>query len=155
MPTGDRVHDQGIAQRWSLNLESPLILPMDRLVDMARGVQDLVTIAVGKNAFFEQVTLQHPNVLGQSLAGTLMGDPRDDLEFHARWTPRSERCEPDVSHHMYFTLDELGGIDAVRRWLVAAQDYRTELARVMATRYSGSMFLEDRINERQCCSGVI
>lgn len=56
---------------------------------------------------------------------------------------------------MYFTLDELGGIDAVRRWLVAAQDYRTELARVMATRYSGSMFLEDRINERQCCSGVI
>jgi hypothetical protein len=36
-------------------------------------------------------------------------------------------------------------MDGVGRWLDVAERYRTELSRVMATRYSATMFLEDRI----------
>jgi ApeA N-terminal domain 1 len=46
---------------------------------------------------------------------------------------------------MYFTFDHLGGIDGIGRWLAVAADYRSELGRVMATRYREGMVLEDRI----------
>jgi len=46
---------------------------------------------------------------------------------------------------MYFTFDDIGGIESVGRWLAVAADYRTELSRVMATRYREGMVLEDRI----------
>jgi hypothetical protein len=46
---------------------------------------------------------------------------------------------------MYFTFDELGGIDGIGRWLAVAADYRSELGRVMSTRYREGMVLEDRI----------
>jgi hypothetical protein len=46
---------------------------------------------------------------------------------------------------MYFTFDDIGGIDGVQRWLEVASAHRTELGRVMATRYGTDMYLEDRI----------
>lgn len=142
---GDHVHDLGVTQRWSLRLHTSMTEPLDTFLDIASDFQDLVSIAVGYTAQFETVVLHHPELPALSLAGTPFGDVRHDVTYYVRWSNRSASREPIKNHDMYFTFDDLGGIDGVGRWLAVAADYRTELGRVMATRYREGMILEDRI----------
>jgi hypothetical protein len=142
---GDHIHDLGIAQRWSLSLVADEPRPLATFMDTASDIQDLVSIAVGETANFDRVVLQHPSLLKLSLAGSPLGNWREDITYHAQWSNRTDPCDPVKRHDMYFTLDDLGGMDGVGRWLAVAEKYRTELSRVMATRYSVTMFLEDRI----------
>lgn len=143
--TGDQVHDLGVTQSWSLRLQQPEPEPLDAFLPTASDFQDLVSIAVGKTAQYETVVLQHPDVPLLSVGGTRISNLRQDITYYIRWSNRSAPCEPVKHHDMYFTFDELGGIDGVSRWLAVATNYRTELGRVMATRYRGSMAVEDRI----------
>lgn len=143
--TGDQVHDLGVAQQWVLRLETEEPKPLDVALDVASNFQHLVSIAVGKTAQFENVVLHHPALPALSLAGTPMGTMRHDINYYVRWSNRSAPCEPVKDHDMYFTFDDIGGIESVGRWLAVAADYRTELSRVMATRYREGMVLEDRI----------
>lgn len=142
---GDHIHELGIAQRWSLSLVLDEPRSLAPFMDTASDIQDLVSIAVGKTANFDNVCIQHPSLPKLSLAGTPLGNLRNDITYHAQWSNRSAPCDPVKRHDMYFTFDDLGGMDGVARWLDVAERYRTELSRVMATRYSASMFLEDRI----------
>ncbi len=143
--TGDHIHDLGVRQRWSLRVHQPEPEPLDLFMATVSDFQDLLTLAVGKPASFESIRLQHPSLPKRSLDGKPIGNWREDIAYHAQWSTRSEQCEPVDKHSMYFTFDDLGGIDGVARWLAVAADYRTELGRVMATRYSDAMYLEDRI----------
>lgn len=70
---------------------------------------------------------------------------RQDVTYHVRWSNRTPARDPVKAHDMYFTFDDIGGIDGIGCWLAVAADYRTELSRVMAARYSAAMVLEDRI----------
>lgn len=146
-PTGDHIHDIGVAQQWHLKLTHPSPAAVDEFTDVVSDFQDLLTIAVGRTADIEKVVIQHPAVPALSLAGTVLAD-RDDIILYTRWSNRSvpdEPTEPVSRHRMYFTLDDLGGIEGVGRWMRVAAKYRTELGRAMATRYSDAMYLEDRI----------
>lgn len=142
---GDHVHDLGVTQWWSLRLEQSNAEPLDSFLDIASDFQDLVSTAVGHSAQFEKVVLHHPELPALSLAGTPFGDARHDVTYYAQWSNRSAPRERVKAHDMYFTFDDLGGIDGIGRWLAVAADYRTELGRVMATRYREGMALEDRI----------
>lgn len=143
--TGDHVHDLGVTHWRSLRLSNADPEPLNTFLDTASDFQDLVSVAVGKTAQFEKVVVHHPEVPLLSLAGTPIKNLRHDINYYIRWSNRSAPCEPVKRHDMYFTFDDLGGIDGVSRWLAVAADYRTELGRVMATRYREDMFLEDRI----------
>lgn len=143
--SGDHVHDLGVLQWWSVRLSKPDPEPLSTFLDTASDFQDLVSIAVGKTAQYEKVVLHHPDVPLLSMAGTPIGSLRQDITYYIRWSNRSAPCEPVKRHDMYFTFDDLGGTDGVGRWLAVAADYRTELGRVMATRYREGTFLEDRI----------
>jgi hypothetical protein len=142
---GEHIHDLGIKQRWTLSLVADKPLPLARFIETASDVQDLVSIAVGETANFDKVSLQHPALPKRSRDGAPLRNWREDITYHAQWSNRTEPCDPVKRHRMYFTLDDLGGMDGVARWLDVVERYRTELSRVMATRYSASMFLEDRI----------
>lgn len=143
--SGDHIHSLGVTQGSTLRIAYPEVRPVSSLLDTSSDFQDLLSIAVDKAADFERVTFQHPSLLATSMAGTPFGDQRANVEYFARWIPRSDPCPPVDKHQMFFTLADLGGIEGVRRWLHAAANYRTELGRVMATRYNASMYLEDRI----------
>jgi hypothetical protein len=144
--SGDHIHSLVVKQGWSLQLTRPALTPISRFLDTASDIQDLLSIAVGMTASFDRVVIQHPDLLALSLAGTPFGGgQRADITFHAGWSNHADPCEPVVRHNMYFTFADLGGIDAVGRWLDQAERYRTELGRVMATRYSTKMYVEDRI----------
>lgn len=143
--TGDEVHNLGVAQWWSVRLRTSEPEPLKTFLDKASDFQDLVSVAVGKTAQFEKVVVHYPEVPLLSMAGTPIKNLRHDITYYIRWSNRSAPCEPVKRHDMYFTFDDLGGMDGVSRWLAVAADYRTELGRVMATRYREDMFLEDRI----------
>ncbi|MEI2731178.1 MAG: hypothetical protein V9G08_04075 [Dermatophilaceae bacterium] len=143
--TGDHVHDLGVAQWWSLRLRKSEPEPLDTFVDAASDFQDLVSIAVGRTAQFDKVVLHHPEVPLLSMGGTPIRELRGDITYYIRWSNRSAPCDPVKRNDMYFSFDELDGIAGVGRWLAVAADYRTELGRVMATRYREAMFIEDRI----------
>lgn len=142
---GDHIHELGIAQRWSLSLVREEPRPLTDFMDTASDIQDLVSMAVGQTANFDKVCLQHPALPKLSVGGTPIGNWREDITYHAQWSNRTDPCAPVKRHDMYFTLEDLGWMGGVGRWLAVAEKYRTELSRVMATRYNASMFLEDRI----------
>jgi hypothetical protein len=142
---GDRLHSVTVEQRWILVVSYPFSQPINFLADIASDVQDLVSIAAGKTADFESVRFTHPDLPLLSAAGTPIGSLRADVNYYARWTNRSEPTAPVGRYDLYFTFDDFGGIEGLGRWLQVAATFRTELARVMATRYSSSMYLEDRL----------
>lgn len=143
--TGDHVHEVGVIEKWRLLIAYPDPRPVSTFIETASDIQDLLSIAAGETADFEKVVIQHPALPALSLAGTPIGEWRDDITYHRRWANRSQESDPLSRHDMYFTLDSVGGIDGVGRWLAVSETYRTELGRVMATRYSNTMYLEDRI----------
>lgn len=143
--TGDHLHTAAIEQRWRLRLAYSNGRSLDFFADVASDIQDLVSIAAGKTADFENVTLEHPDVPLLSLAGTQIGDARAKVTHYARWSNRSEPTDPVRRHELYFNFDDFDGVDGLQRWLEVAQTYHTELGRVMATRYSHSIYLEDRL----------
>jgi hypothetical protein len=130
--TGDRLHDIGVSQNWSLRVHYPSVQALDRFVEVVSDVQDLVSIASGVTSDIDHFALEHPDLPLTTLSGKPVGKSR--------------------AHRMYFKLDDFGGVDGLGRWLTVAQEYRTELGRVMATRYSPDMYLEDRI--MNCCAAL-
>jgi hypothetical protein len=119
---------------------------LERFTDIATDIRALVTIAAGKTADIEKAVLQHPELHKHRLDGTPVPAFRDDITYLTRWAHRGKEDATAVrTHELYFTLEQFGGPDGIQRWLQTAQTYRTELRRVMATRYTDTMYLEDRI----------
>lgn len=144
--TGDGLHAIGIEQRWEITIAFDSVREIDAFTQTASHVQDLVSIAVGKTADFTRMSLKHPSVPLRSLSGEPVGNFRDEIHYRTRWTNRTAGDEASLmAHERFFSFNDFGGTDGVSRWLVIAKHFRTELGRVMATRYSTNMYLEDRI----------
>lgn len=138
-------HASGVAQHWQLVVDIKPMGELDRYTDIATDIRALVTIAAGKTADITAATLQHPELHKHRMDGTPAPAFRDDITYWSRWAHRGNDSTVLRSHDLYFNLEQFGGPDAIQRWLGAAQTYRTELRRVMATRYTDAMYLEDRI----------
>ncbi|MBA2444198.1 MAG: hypothetical protein H0V49_02575 [Nocardioidaceae bacterium] len=141
--TGDGEWTHGIAESWKLTVESKTMSDVDALTNVAVDVRALVTIAAGKSAEIEKVVLQHPAVA--STIGSPPRSIREDISYYSRWSHRAAEEPPARRQDLYFDLMTFGGIRGLGRWLTVARKYPTELRRVMATRYTGDMYVEDRI----------
>lgn len=142
---GDELHLAGVEQDWQFRMAFPEKRTISFLADTASDLQDLISIAVGKTADFERVVFEHPELPARALDGSPIGQAREEVEYRARWSNRSKQVETVSTLNRYFGFDDFGGIEGVRRWLAAVPLFRTELRRVMATRYRSDMYLEDRI----------
>lgn len=141
--SGDGLHSKSIEQEWHLQVQKPETRPLNELVETASDVQDLVSIASGANADFKELKLEHPDFIS-SRSEEEKRTRRTPISYYARWTcpPDKRRVRP---HDLFFTFEDFGGAEGLGRWLKVAEKYRTELGRVMATRYGRSMYLEDRV----------
>ncbi len=143
--TGDQEHTSGVQQTWRLVIRIEPMGELERFTDIATDMRALVTIASGKTADIEGAVLQHPELHRYRLDGTPIPAFRDDITYRSRWAHRGNDRTTISRHELYFSLEQFGGPDGIQRWLQCAQTYRTELRRVMATRYTETMYLEDRI----------
>jgi len=144
---GRRSTERHLSQGYSLRLDFPTLTPVDDAVDVASDFQDLVSIATGRNAEYQQIYGYHPD-----LKRTL--DPDDDtkdrpfpFELFATWNIRDRADKPDEiqNHELFFRFDDLGGMDGITKWMRAAKQYRSTLGRTMAIRAREGMFMSDRL----------
>ena len=106
-----------------------------------------MSIATGRNAEYQHIFGYHPD-----LKRTL--DPDDDtkdrpfpFELFATWNIRDRAAKPDEisNHELFFTFDDLGGMDGITKWMRAAKQYRSTLGRTMSIRAREGMFMSDRL----------
>lgn len=142
---GDGRNDVVLRQNWVLSLTVTQGQRLEFFTDRVSDFQDLLTIATGKVANIESFHFTHDDVPLRTLGGTPVGAAKERLRYYSRWTSRDDHVDRLSPYAMLFTLDDLGGIDGVQRWMQFATSYRSELSRVMATRYNDQMFLEDRV----------
>lgn len=142
---GDQETSSGIEQTWRLVLGREPMGNLEEFTDVAMDIRALVTIAAGKNAEIERVVIQHPALHGTSVSGKPIPRLRENVAYYSRWAHTSDDVALVGTHDLYFTLAQFGGAATLGRWLTTAKQYPTELRRVMATRYTNVMYLEDRI----------
>lgn len=143
--TGDHELATGVEQSWRLVIKIEPMGELDLFTDIAIDIRALVTIGTGKTADITRAVLQHPQLHQHRLDGAPVPALRDDIIYMNRWAHRGSDDSSISKYDLYFDLEQFGGPDGVGRWLKAASTYRTELRRVMATRYTDAMYLEDRI----------
>jgi len=144
---GDRVRERTLEQSHYFRIELGSLVPLDGLSDLASDLQDLLTIAVNRTAEFEgTVELLHPQARHTLPSGKSV---RTEVQWYAPWSARDKSMKTALSDYdMLFTFKEFGGMDGVARWLPLAARHRSALGRVMATRYSPSMYVSDRLLNR-------
>jgi hypothetical protein len=130
-----------LSERFGVKLSFNDTLPYADAMDFASDLQDLLTIASHRVSAFEKVELKKSNIAD---AGQGHGSVDFPARLWAKWL-----AQPKVTKHtladqdMTFTFNHLGGIDGVGRWMTTAETYRSQLGRVMNTRYHGGMFQQD------------
>ena len=68
------------------------------------------------------------------------------IDMFTQWNVRSERPPPRLyGPDFLFTFEDFGGMEDFRRWMNVAEEHRTSLGRVAATRYARNMFVSDRL----------
>lgn len=144
---GDGVRERTLEQGHYFRIELDALVPLDGVSDLASDLQDLLTIAVNRTAEFEgTVELLHPQAQRTLPSGKSV---RTAVRWTAAWSARDKNTAPSMSdYEMLFTFAEFGGMEGIARWIPLAARHRSALGRVMATRYSPSMYVSDRLLNR-------
>jgi hypothetical protein len=142
---GDGITSRRLTQQFVFETRSTSLLQLESLMTTAARLQALVSIGTGRTAGFDELVLNHPDLT--------QGPPskprqfRRSIDYLAQWSARDVDPRPPARHDMPFTLNDLGGMAAVGRWLQVAERYHHQLDQVMATRYDGGM-VSDRLLNR-------
>lgn len=144
--SGDGYATRGLHNQRFCRIDFDGLVPFYELTSIAQDFQDLVSIATGRTAEFEEISVFHPVAEIKSNSGK---SHRLPLPIYRRWRAVADEDEkPPTSYDLYFAYDELGGIEGVCRWLAMASKYRDILGRVMVTRYNSHLYLEDQALNR-------
>ncbi|MFB6556096.1 HEPN domain-containing protein [Streptomyces sp. NPDC056405] len=141
--TGDRVSTRAVSQEYLFRIDAPEVKSVTELVDVASDLQDLVSIATNRTASFERMDFRHPNLKREREGKP---DYLIPISFYTAWIAQRDDRKPP--HEMLFKFADFGGMTAVAEWARVAGAHRSALGRVMATRYSRSMYVSDRMFNR-------
>jgi hypothetical protein len=116
-------------------------MEIDDALDYASDLQDLLTIGTDRIVGFDDVSFRHADFDVDVGNGRTF---RESATLHAKWRVRvpgdQTTREPD---DMAFTYDDLGGSSGLEQWFVMAHTFRSQIGRVVNSRYNESMFLQD------------
>ncbi|WP_129827887.1 HEPN domain-containing protein [Streptomyces albidoflavus] len=141
--TGDGVSSHTVSQEYSFRIDTPEVETVTELIDMASDLQDLVSIATNRTASFDKMNFRHP---GLKIEREGKPDYLPPIDFYAAWSAQGDNQK--APRNMVFKFSDLGGMPAVGEWAKVARTHRSALGRVMATRYSKSMYVSDRMLNR-------
>ena len=146
---GDFRSARGVEQDFSIGLERGSPSTIDELLGQIGLVQDLVSVALGRPCGYKRVEMY---VEPPPSAGEERNRP-PSVDVVANWVARPKTdTRPLNQAHVLFTLDQMGGLPMLARWIEVASTYRGPLARVMATIYSPDMYVSDRV--MNCAAAV-
>ncbi|WSB86673.1 hypothetical protein OHA60_24395 [Streptomyces cellulosae] len=138
--------EQALRESYVCSFEFSELTSTSLAIEYVSDMQDLVSIATGRVAEYDELTFWHPD----AAIGSGNSNHRAPIDFFAEWITRDTSTKPGKIHppEMFFTFDDLGGIEGVRKWLETANRHRSTLGRVMASRYRTGLFVEDRMFHR-------
>lgn len=140
---GDGVTTKGFTQDFYFGLRYSKQTALSDLLSDVGILQDLVTMGSGRVAAFKSVTLTHPDITRDGPGGKKY---QPSINLFAPWQVRSEvRQKALTERDMFFSLPTMGGVEGVERWVRIATKYRSQLSRVMGTRYSEAAYSTDNL----------
>jgi hypothetical protein len=145
--SGRRSTERSLSQAYSVRIDFTTLTPIDDAVDVASDFQDLVSIATGRNAEYQQVFGYHPDLKRTRDSEDDTKDLPFPFQLFATWNVRDRATKRDEiqRHELFFTFDDLGGMAGIARWMHTAQQYRSTLGRTMAIRARDGMLMSDRL----------
>jgi len=147
--SGGRLGELSLTEEFYWKINSPELVELSSLLRTAGNVQDLVSIGTNRRAAFRNVSLLHPDVYWESDSDRA---PKP-IQVFAHWNVQPViRKRLLVEEEMFFSFVQFGGIDGTQRWMEAASRHQRALGRAMATHYSKSMYVSDRL--LNCCAAL-
>lgn len=143
---GDRITTHTLHQKYVFHFDAEEPRPLPDIVERASDLQDLVSIATGRTAEFDEVRFWHPDLFWERENRR----HRLPIEFFVAWNFKDKSKTPGTLqlHKMLFSYADFGGIEGVGRWLESAARHRGALGRVMGSRYAKEMYVSDRLLNR-------
>lgn len=139
-----RYQAEGFEEDWRLAVRGNAPTPLDGLLDVASDLQDLVSLASNDCAEFGPAHLTHPEVRIRSMAGE-DSEYLSTVQYFAPWSNKSKAERRMHQSELLFTFDDIGGESGLRDWCGTAARYRSQLGKLLGTRYNEHMYLEDRL----------
>ena len=140
---GGQLAESGVRQnrRFYLTPSSPMEL--DDLLTKAAGIQNLITLAVGRPCLMHSVRLAHAD-LNREREGREPVPERLELFFQNRsGTPTFEK--PRHAWELLFTYGDIGGIAGVGKWADVVERYQTVVDSLLSLQYGQRLYLENRL----------
>lgn len=108
-------------------------------------LESLLTLCTGTSTSVDGLVLRRPDIRVTMISGE-EGPVEQGVEFFAqplRYSDPDERKQTH-QHRMLFTYEDIGGIEAVARWLDAAPRFRRALNSFVSVWRAKQMFAENR-----------
>jgi hypothetical protein len=144
-PAGDPIHGISFRQWPGIKIEYDRMQAFDVIRKDVGRIQDLVTLCIDAPTAIDSLILQRPDIRVKVLSGEET-DFQQPIEFIAqplRYVDPQER-KPRHWHQMLLGFEELGGLEAIARWLDASQGFQRALDSFMSIRHAKQMYAENR-----------
>lgn len=139
---GDQVTEMRIGHQAQLGIHYPETRSFAEIMIDINGLQDLVTLAVDAPTVPTELILRSSDVTREGQAGTAIPVP---ISFYsANLAEYVRRDRPQTPSDMFFTFDQIGGIQTVARWVAVSRQYRIVLGFLLTIRYSARLYEENR-----------
>ncbi len=144
-PGGDPIHGIRFQQWPGITIEYDEMQAFDVIRKDIGRIQDLVTLCIDAPTAVDSLSLRRQDIQAKVLSGEDAGFAQR-IEFIAqtiRYVDPQER-QPRHWHQMLLSFEELGGVDAIARWLDASQRFQRALDSFMSIKHAKQMFSENR-----------
>jgi ApeA N-terminal domain 1 len=144
-PGGDPIHGISFQQWPGIVLEYDQMQEFDTVQRDVSRIQALVTLCLDAPTAIDSLVLRRPDIQAKVLSGKDAGVPQP-IEFIAtpiRYVDPQDR-QPRHWHQMLLGFEELGGIEAIARWLDASERYQRALNSFISIKHAKQMFAENR-----------
>lgn len=139
--SGDDYSYKTIEETHRLSVRVEEAMTTEDLQRLAAHLQALISIGTNRIAEYEEVRFL-PSGGSSNSTGPAGTSP---FSLHAQWTARDDGDQDLAPHQCIFRYSDLGGIEAVARWMSMATTHAESILRLMSTKYSGSMYASDRL----------
>jgi hypothetical protein len=139
---GDRFNLLTLRSDCFLRISNAFQKPYFELIEDAILLQHLLTVCAGRALPLGQITLFSPD-LERNLGTETYAS--QSIEYYSRLPSNVEPPpKPVQDYEMLFTLDQMGGIEAVHAWLGVARRYGRVLNTLLSIRYAQQIYAENR-----------
>jgi hypothetical protein len=145
-PGGDPIHGISFQQWPGIIIEYDQMQPFNIIQKDVDRIQALATLCIDTPTSLDNLVLWRPDIKAKVLSGA-DADIEQRIEWIAqpiRYVDPQERQQRH-SYQMLLGFEELGGIEAVARWLDTSRRFQRALDYFMSIKHAKHMFAENRL----------